>query len=116
MLRRVRFVHGWCRFFLRLLLHGRLLHGRRWRFLNRSGSGVLHGRLMHGRRWRFLNRSRSGVLHGRWRLYWWRLNGLLRTREQTAAGRPTAAEGATAKPATARPVAGLRRIRCLRVR
>jgi hypothetical protein len=61
LLRRVGLVHGRCRFFLRFLLHGWLMHGWRWRWL--SGSG-------------------RGVLHGRWCLYRWRrLNGLLRVRE-----------------------------------
>jgi hypothetical protein len=100
LLRRVRLVHRRCRFFLRVLLHRRLMHGRRWRLINRSGCGLVH------RRWCLF----------RWRGLYRRLNGLLLPRGQTAAERPTAAaERATAKSAAARSVAGLRGSRGLRV-
>ena len=100
LLRRVRLVHGRCRFFLRFLL--------------------LYLRLMDGRRGRWLRR---GVLHGRWCLYRWRrlygrflygrLNGLLRVREQAATA--TAAKWTAAKSSAAGSVAGWGRIRCLGV-
>lgn len=75
-----------------------LMYGRRGRFVLRF---LMHGRLMHGRCWRWFRR----VLHSRRLHHRWLRNGLrsLRLREQAAttteaaaAGRAAASRAATA--------------------